>query len=123
MTLRLVSVMLGSEDPQSLRDFYARIFGDPGWEDDGFAGWLLGGAGLMIGPHSGVKGRNETPGRVMWNLETDDVKAEFDRIEGLGATVVAEPYQPVPGNDDAWLATFEDPDGNYFQLASPMPEM
>jgi predicted enzyme related to lactoylglutathione lyase len=45
---------------------------------------------------------------------------EFDRIKGLGATVEHEPYQPGDG-DEMWLATFEDPDGNFFQLASPMP--
>lgn len=123
MTLRLVGVMLGSEDPKSLSDFYTRIFGAPSWEDGGFAGWWLGTAGLMVGPHSEVEGNNDTPGRVMWNLETPDVKAEFDRIKRLGAAVVREPYQPDPDSEDVWLATFEDPDGNYFQLASPMPGM
>ncbi len=123
MTLRLVAVMLGSEDPKSLGDFYTEILGAPSWEDGGFVGWWLGTAGLMIGPHSEVKGKNEMPGRLMWNLETSDVKAEFDRIKKLGGAVVQEPYQPDPGSEDFWLATFEDPDGNYFQLASPMPEM
>jgi predicted enzyme related to lactoylglutathione lyase len=122
MTLRLVGVMLGSEDPESLSSFYTRIFGPPSWDDGGFVGWELGAAGLMIGLHSEVKGRSEMPGRVMWNLETPDVKAEFDRIRELGATVVQEPYNPDPGDERFWLATFEDPDGNYFQLASPMPE-
>jgi predicted enzyme related to lactoylglutathione lyase len=35
---------------------------------------------------------------------------------------VQEPYRP-DGMDDAtqmWIATFADPDGNYFQLMSPM---
>ena len=47
---------------------------------------------------------------------------EFERIKGLGATVEHEPYQP--GGDAAgemWLATFADPDGNFFQIATPMP--
>jgi predicted enzyme related to lactoylglutathione lyase len=48
------------------------------------------------------------------------VKGEFDRIKGLGAAVQQEPYQPG-GAEEMWIATFEDPDGNYFQLASPMP--
>ena len=34
----------------------------------------------------------------------------------------AEPYQPGGDASGMWLATFEDADGNYFQLASPMPE-
>ncbi len=45
---------------------------------------------------------------------------KFERIKGLGARVEREPYQP-DGVSDMWLATFEDPDGNFFQLASPMP--
>jgi predicted enzyme related to lactoylglutathione lyase len=31
--------------------------------------------------------------------------------------VVQEPYQPGEGY---WVATFSDPDDNYFQLVSPM---
>ena len=121
---KLNSVQLGSEDPKALSEFYAEVLGPPTWEDAGYTGWELGGAGLMIGPHSGVKGRSEMPGRVMWNLETPDVKAEFERVKGLGATVVQEPYQPGGGGEvEFWLATFEDADGNYFQLASPMQGM
>lgn len=123
MALQLTSVMLGSEDTKPLNEFYTRIFGAPTWEDGGFVGWKLGTAGLMIGPHSEVKGKNEMPARLMWNLETPNVEAEFDRIKKLGAAVVAEPYHPDPESEDFWLATFEDPDGNYFQLASPAPEM
>lgn len=122
--LKMTSVMLGSEDPQALSRFYADILGAPTWQDQVFTGWQLGDAGLMVGPHSEVKGRNEMPGRIMWNLETPDVKAEFERIKSLGAAVVQEPYRPgEPENESFWMATFEDPDGNYFQLASPMPEM
>jgi predicted enzyme related to lactoylglutathione lyase len=62
------------------------------------------------------------PGRIILNFETLDVQGEFDRIKGLGAAVQQEPYQP--GGESApqmWIATFKDPDGNFFQLASPMP--
>lgn len=122
--LKLNSIMLGSEDPKALGEFYAKFLDTPTWEDNGYIGWQLGSAGLMIGPHDAVKGRNEAPARIMWNLETPDVKQEFERIKGLGATVVQEPHKPGAGeNQEFWMATFEDPDGNYFQLASPMPEM
>ena len=40
-------------------------------------------------------------------------------MKGAGATVVAEPYRPDE-NSEMWIATFADPDGNYFQLASVM---
>jgi len=118
--LKLNTVMLGSEDPKALSAFYTKVLGEPGWQDSGYTGWQAGSAMLVIGAHSEVKGRNETPGRVMVNFETPDVKGEFDRIKALGARVEQEPY--APGEEaEMWLATFEDPDGNFFQLASPMP--
>jgi predicted enzyme related to lactoylglutathione lyase len=115
------SVMIGSEEPEALTAFYSKVLGPPTWEEGGFVGWQAGSGGLMIGPHSEVKGRNEMPGRIILNFETPDVRGEFERIKGLGAVVEREPYQPG-GPSEMWLATFEDPDGNYFQLASPMPE-
>ena len=118
--LDLNTVMLGSDDPQALSAFYTNVLGEPGWQDSGYTGWQAGSAWLMIGAHSEVKGRNEMPGRVILNFETPDVQGEFERIKGLGARVEQEPY--APGEEtEMWLATFEDPDGNFFQLASPMP--
>jgi predicted enzyme related to lactoylglutathione lyase len=122
--LNLTTVMLGSEDPQALGAFYTKVLGEPGWQDAGYVGWQAGSGMLMVGAHSEVKGRSDTPGRIILNFETADVRAEFERIKGLGADVVAEPYQPgadAEQQGEFWLATFEDPDGNYFQLASPMP--
>ena len=118
--LNFNGVLIGSEEPKVLSDFYAKVFGKPSWDDGGFVGWQVGSAMLMIGPHSEVRGRNEMPGRIIINFETPDVRGEFERIKALGATVEREPYQPS-GPAEMWLATFEDPDGIYFQLASPMP--
>jgi len=119
--LNLTTVMICSEDPQGLSAFYTKVLGEPAWQDMGYVGWQAGNGMLLIGPHSEVKGRNDMPGRIMVNFETPDVKAEFERIKGLGVAVQHEPYQPGGATEDLWLATFEDPDGNYFQLASPMP--
>jgi predicted enzyme related to lactoylglutathione lyase len=74
---------------------------------------------VTVGPHDQVKGKNSDPGRVMWNIETSDVKGEFEKLKAAGATVVQEPYQPG-GSAEMWIATFSDPDDNYFQLLSPM---
>ena len=117
------SVLVGSEDPKALSEFYTKVLGEPGWQDDVYTGWQAGSGFLMVGPHSEVKGRNEMPGRIILNFETPDVQAEFARVKELGASVVREPYRPGGDGDapEMWLATFEDPDGNYFQLASPMP--
>ncbi|HVE63417.1 MAG TPA: VOC family protein [Mycobacteriales bacterium] len=121
MALNLNTVMINTEDTARLAAFYRKALGEPGFEDHGYTGWKAGAAYLMVGPHSDVKGSNEMPGRIMANFETDDVPGEFERLKGIGARVIAEPYQPGAG-DGMWLATLADPDGNYFQLASPMPE-
>ena len=47
------------------------------------------------------------------------MKGEFERFKAAGATVIREPYTPGEGPDGV-IATFADPDGNYFQLLSPM---
>ena len=120
--LNLNSVMISSEDPKPLVEFYTKVFGEPGWTGGDFTGWKAGNGYVMVGPHSDVKGRNEMPGRMMFFLETEDVQGEFARLKGLGAQVQQEPYQPGEA-PDGWLATLVDPDGNFFQLASPMPDM
>ena len=119
--LSLTTIMINSEDPAALSAFYRKVLGEPGWDDGGYVGWQAGNGMLMIGPHSEVKGQNEMPGRIMVNFETADVQGEFERLKALGATVQQEPYHPGPAGGEMWLATLSDPDGNYFQLASPMP--
>lgn len=118
--MKFSGVMLGSENAHVLGDFYTKIFGEPGWHDGEWYGFDMGGGNLMIGPHSEVKGISDTPGRIMVAFESEDVSGDFNRIKDLGAKVVAEPYQPnKEDNPETWLATLADPDGNYFQLATP----
>jgi predicted enzyme related to lactoylglutathione lyase len=47
------------------------------------------------------------------------VQGDFGRMKAAGATVVTEPYG-FEGSEGSSIATFSDPDGNYFQLMSPM---
>jgi predicted enzyme related to lactoylglutathione lyase len=112
-------ILIGSEDPQRLVDYYTKLFGEPGFADGGYTGWQLGTGWVTVGPHSEVSGTSVHPGRIIWNIETADVRGEFDRFKAAGAIVVAEPYG-FEGNADDAIATFADPDGNYFQLMSPM---
>ncbi len=113
--------MLFSENPQALADFYKKVFEkDPDWDMEGYMGFKIGDCSITIGPHDEVKGKNDHPQRIMFNFETDDVKEEFNRIKETGAHVVKEPYDPSDEESDYLIATFSDPDGNYFQLVSPM---
>jgi len=118
--MKLTGVMLGSDNPKQLGEFYNKVFGDVGWQQDDWYGYDISGGTLMIGSHSEVKGQNSEPARMMITVEASDVAAEFSRIKEIGATVVAEPYQPdADNNPTVWLATLSDPDGNYLQLSSP----
>ena len=40
--MNLNSIMIGSEDPKALKDYYAKIFGTPTWEEGDFFGWQFG---------------------------------------------------------------------------------
>jgi len=113
------NILIGSENPQRLVDYYTSILGKPTMSEGGYTGWLIGSGFVSVGPHDQVKGKNAHPGRIIWNIESADVKADFKRFAAAGAIVVREPYnfEEAP---DAWIATLADPDDNYFQLMSPM---
>ena len=115
------SLLIGTDNTQRLRDYYTKLFGAPTWDEGGYCGWQLGKGAVMIGPHDQVKGKNPSPGRLIWNIETPDVKGLFAKLKSAGATVVKEPYQmgDAPGRE-MWISTLSDPDNNYFQLMSPM---
>jgi predicted enzyme related to lactoylglutathione lyase len=119
--MNLNSILIGSEDPRRLAEFYTKLFGEPTWDEGGYTGWQIGTGGLTVGPHDQVKGDNQQPGRIIWNVESSDVRGDFERFKTVGATVVQEPYNPGDGSEgEMTIATLADPDGNYFQLASPM---
>ncbi|HEY7736534.1 MAG TPA: VOC family protein [Candidatus Limnocylindrales bacterium] len=113
------SILIGTEDPGRLAAYYTKLFGEPSWNYGGYVGWMIGSGAITIGPHDQVHGRNEQPGRLIWNIESQDVPGDFARFKAAGATVVREPYE-FEGSPGAWIATLADPDDNYFQLASPM---
>ena len=114
--LQLNSVMIGSSNPKKLIDFYEKILEKkPEMVEGEWAGWQLGDVFFSVGKHSEVSGKSKQPGRMIFNLETSNVKGEFARVSSLGATVIKELYNMGGGE----MATFADPDGNYFQLMSP----
>ena len=118
--LDLNSVMIGTKQPRVLAAFYEKVLGKPAEmvdSDNGFWGWQVGSAYLSVLDHSEMGGSTKDPGRIMFNFETTEVKEEFERIQAAGATVIREPYEMGGG----WIATLADPDGNYFQLVTPMP--
>ena len=117
--LNLNSVMIGTKQSKALATFYEQVIGKPADmvdSENSFYGWQVGSAYLSVLEHSEMGGNTKDPGRVMLNFETSQVKEEFERIKALGGVVIKAPYEMGGG----WIATLADPDGNYFQLVSPM---
>jgi predicted enzyme related to lactoylglutathione lyase len=120
--LNLNSFLVGTKQPKVLAAFYEKVLGRPAEmveQEQGFWGWQVGSSFFAVLDHSEMAGPTKDPGRLMCNFETSQVKQEFARIQALGATVIREPYEMGGG----WIATLADPDGNYFQLMSPMNTM
>ena len=114
------SILIGSEDPKRLADFYTKLFGEPAFVFEPYTGWQIGVGNVTVGPHDEGKGTNASPGRLIWNMESTDVKGDFERFKSAGATVIADPYTMEGDESGSLIATFADPDGNYFQIATPM---
>jgi predicted enzyme related to lactoylglutathione lyase len=117
--LNLNSVMISTMQLQVLASFYEKVLDKPADmmdAENGLYGWMVGATFMGILEHSEMGGRSKEPGRVMINFETTQVKAEFERIKALGGVVIQSPYDMGGG----MIATLADPDGNYFQLITPM---
>jgi predicted enzyme related to lactoylglutathione lyase len=111
--------MIGTKQPEVLATFYEKVLGKPADmvdQENGFFGWQVGSSYFSVLDHSEMGGKSKDPGRVMMNFETPQVKEEFERMKAAGAIVVRAPYEMGGG----WIATLADPDGNYFQLVTPM---
>ncbi len=114
--LNFNSIMIGSPQPAALADFYQKVFDRPAdMTEDGWWMWQAGAGSISIGEHSEVKGQAKEPARIILNLETKEVKSEFERLKQAQVTVIKEPYEMGGG----WIATLADPDGNYVQLVTP----
>ncbi len=114
-----ISVMIGSQNPKRLAEFYEEVFEKKAdWSDGNWFGFKIEGSFITIGEHSEVKERAMEPQRIFLNFYTNEVKEDFERIKKIeGAEVIKEPYSP--DESKMLISTFADPDGNYFQLATP----
>jgi predicted enzyme related to lactoylglutathione lyase len=125
--LNFNSLNLGTMQFDVMKKFYQEVIGQkPVMEQGKMVGWVVGTAYLGVMEHSEMEGKNPQGARVMFNLETTDVKGEFERISKIeGLQVIKEPYgmdEKGEEGDKFWIATLADPDGNYFQLVTPWDE-
>ena len=68
---------------------------------------------FYIVDHSNVKGKTKTPERTIINFEVGNIKEDVKRLEKAGVKKIQDIYHV---EDYGYIATFEDIDGNYFQL-------
>jgi predicted enzyme related to lactoylglutathione lyase len=88
---------------------------EPDWTNGEYSDFKTGNTYFEIGPHQKVHGKNANPERMLLNFHVTNVEKEFDRIKALGVKIIQRPY--IPSEDQRLtIATFEDPDGNYFQI-------
>lgn len=116
--MNMNGILMGSDKAPRLAEYYTRLLGEPMMNDGGYTSWVIGNGSVTVGPHSEVHGSNDQPGRLIWNIESEDVQGDFARMKAAGAIVVREPYE-FEGMKGTWIATLADPDNNYFQLITP----
>lgn len=115
-------VTIFSENAGRLAKFYKEKVGLKvsfeavmGEEDEELYIFAMGKAssGFYIVDHSKVKGKNKTPERMIINFESSDIKSDVKKLKKNKAKLVQDIYHL---EDYGYIATFEDADGNYFQL-------
>lgn len=119
------SIIISSENPQKLSNFYQDIVGlrikEEYQSDEGEVSFEMEvgeGSAIYINSHSEVKGKAQEPLRVLINLEVDDAEKEADRLKEAGVDQI-EPLYHIEGY--GLISTFADPDGNYFQVVQVRP--
>lgn len=120
------AVTLFSENAKRLAEFYKdkvgikfNIEAELGDEGDNLYGLdVKGGSSFYIVDHSKVKGKNSMPERMMINFEVSDIEKEVKDLKKSGVKKIQDIYHV---EDYGFIATFEDVDGNYFQLVQIRP--
>lgn len=108
-TVRGVSVLLGSTDPDRLSRFYRAVFD----LDEPREGWMrIGEVDVLFDRRTDVAARNPEPGRFVVTVDTADARVVVARLERLGVPWIS----PLERRPDGLFATFEDPDGNLAQV-------
>lgn len=70
---------------------------------------------LGLGTHSEVKGTASDPYRHMVGLGSDDLDADYRRLQAAGVEFIEPPTE----YDGLRIATLRDPEGNLIQLFQP----
>lgn len=121
MVRGIEGILLFSENAARLAEFYEEKvgltvsfegeLGDEG--DEVYVFDFENGTGFAVLDHSKVRGLRRDPERIMFNLEVDDIEEEAARLDKLKVKKIQDVYHV---ENYGRIATYEDIDGNYFQL-------
>jgi predicted enzyme related to lactoylglutathione lyase len=112
----LGSILLGTTNPDRLRDWYAAAFAPEGAAFSEVSPTMFaatfGDVGVLIDGRTDIGDKNPEPGRVILNFHVEDAGATAARLNGLGVTWLVE----LEERDGGLFGTLIDPDGNYIQI-------
>ncbi len=120
MRLAGVLVYCSQDRFEAMRRFYLDLLDqEPRSDRPGFVNFQWADVRLTVAVHSSVSAVNPDPARIMVNLETNQIHEHVGRLASDGVVVHRLPeLEPWGG----WVATLEDPCGNYVQLIQPASE-
>ncbi len=113
MKVNAFNVNVCSEQPEQLISFYKDVVGLTPMPQISPGAFMAGTTGFLVDGHSQVHGAAREPQRVLLTFTVDDAAAEQQRLEGQGVKFIRPRTQEPWGG---FVATFEDPGGNYCQL-------
>ncbi len=110
--VRLNSIVIGSEQPDVLKNWYRATFEVT---EDADGAFRFGEARVFVFPHTEVRGKASEPARILINFSVDDARDLEQRLQDKGVRFV----RPVSEEPFGLLGTIADPDGNYLQILQP----
>lgn len=113
-----------SEDPDKLVAFYRdvldmKILSKLELPDDyGYSVEVAPGYTLWIAKHSEVNGKSTETVRTMLNIYCDEIEKYYQKVKDSGVEIRQEPILGVKfnPNEERYIFTFHDPDGNCVQM-------
>ncbi|MFB4283152.1 VOC family protein [Nonomuraea sp. MTCD27] len=108
--IRLGGLVLGSDDPERLSDWYRAAFAPAAGPGTVL---MVGDGRLVFDRRDDLEQGTREPGRILINFYVEDIDAVVTHLKALGVTQWIRPVEHFgPGR----IATVEDPVGNYVQL-------
>ncbi|MEO9255333.1 MAG: VOC family protein [Tepidiformaceae bacterium] len=119
MRTESIVINVNSPSPEKLIAFYRDVVELENEPEMGEGAFKAGPASFIIDGHSEISANTREPARVLVTMRVNDLAAEHERLKNRGVPVIRTMGKEYWGGI---ISTFEDPDGNYFQLSEFHPE-